>query len=72
MDFEAPVSNMVPFTNQLRQLMDQDSKQRFLTAAPQCPYPDQADKEMLEGGTSFDVIWVQVYNNSHEKKRPVD
>lgn len=64
LDFEATVSNMVPFANTLRSLMDSDSsKQYFLTAAPQCPFPDAANKEMLDGAVSFDAIWVQFYNN---------
>lgn len=64
-DFEANVQHMAPFANQLRSLMDADkSKQRFyLTAAPQCPYPDQADKEILNGPVYIDAIWVQFYNN---------
>jgi chitinase len=35
----------------------------MLTAAPQCPYPDAADNDMLNGAVSFDAIWVQFYNN---------
>ena len=64
-DFEANVEHMAPFANELRSLMDADkSKQRFyLTAAPQCPYPDQADKEILNGPVYIDAIWVQFYNN---------
>jgi chitinase len=58
---------MVPFANQLRSLMTASSsstgKQYFLTAAPQCPYPDAADGEMLAGAVSFDAIFVQFYNN---------
>ncbi|GAD93534.1 class III chitinase, putative [Paecilomyces variotii No. 5] len=63
-DFESTVSNMAAFGNQLRSLMDSDtSKQYFLTAAPQCVYPDAADNQMLDGAVSFDAIWVQFYNN---------
>lgn len=63
-DFESTVSNMPTFANQLRSLMDQDtSKTYYLTAAPQCPYPDAADNPMLDGTVSFDAIWVQFYNN---------
>lgn len=44
--------------------MDADtSKKYYLTAAPQCPYPDAADSPMLDGAVSFDAIWVQFYNN---------
>ncbi|KAK4868681.1 hypothetical protein LT330_006883 [Penicillium expansum] len=64
-DFEANVQHMAPFANELRSLMNADkSKQKFyLTAAPQCPYPDQADKEILNGPVYIDAIWVQFYNN---------
>ncbi|RDW87300.1 glycoside hydrolase family 18 protein [Coleophoma crateriformis] len=66
-DFESTVSNMVPFAKQLRSLMDAvttaGGKRYYLTAAPQCPYPDAADKDMLAGAVYFDAIWVQFYNN---------
>ncbi|KAB8219682.1 glycoside hydrolase superfamily [Aspergillus novoparasiticus] len=63
-DFEAPVKNMAPFANRLRELSDADkSKQYFLTAAPQCPYPDAADKDILNGPVSIDAVFVQFYNN---------
>lgn len=63
-DFEATVNNMAAFGNQLRTLMDADtSKKYYLTAAPQCPYPDAADNQMLDGAVYFDAIWVQFYNN---------
>jgi chitinase len=63
-DFETRVQNMATFANQLRRLMDADTeKQWLLTAAPQCPYPDIANEEMLNGTISFDAIWIQFYNN---------
>ncbi|KAJ5182946.1 hypothetical protein N7492_000562 [Penicillium capsulatum] len=63
-DFEANVQHMATFANELRSLMDQDSsKKYFLTAAPQCPYPDQNDKDILNGPVSIDAVWVQFYNN---------
>lgn len=34
----------------------------YITAAPQCPYPDQATKDALERSW-FDLVWVQFYNN---------
>jgi chitinase len=55
---------MPTFANRLRSLFSSDpSRQYFLTAAPQCPYPDAADGPMLNGAVSFDAIWVQFYNN---------
>ncbi|KAJ5512157.1 Glycoside hydrolase superfamily [Penicillium fimorum] len=64
-DFEANVQNMAAFANEMRSLIEADkSNQKFyLTAAPQCPYPDQADKEILNGPVYIDAIWVQFYNN---------
>lgn len=63
-DFESTTQNMAPFASELRSLMDADtSKQYYLSAAPQCPYPDQADNDMLDGAVSFDFIMVQFYNN---------
>jgi chitinase len=64
-DFEANVQHMAPFANELRSLMDADSSEQefYLTAAPQCPYPDQADKDILNGPVYIDAIWVQFYNN---------
>ncbi|KKK11971.1 class III chitinase [Aspergillus rambellii] len=63
-DFEAGVSNMAPFASRLRTLGDAGpNKPFFLTAAPQCPYPDAADKDILNGPVSVDAVWVQFYNN---------
>ncbi|KAK8050456.1 hypothetical protein PG994_012186 [Apiospora phragmitis] len=66
-DFESATQNMVPFAQRLRELMDADAdaddKPYYLSAAPQCPFPDAADREMLAGEVSFDFIMVQFYNN---------
>lgn len=63
LDFEAPVANMVAFANKLRELMDAADGDYYLTAAPQCPFPDQNNDEMLNGAVDFDIVWVQFYNN---------
>jgi chitinase len=63
LDFESPVNNMVTFANKLREYFAQDSKKYYLTAAPQCVFPDAANHEMLDGSVYFDAIWVQFYNN---------
>ncbi|KAI7190750.1 hypothetical protein KC316_g5894 [Hortaea werneckii] len=64
LDFETTMNNAAPFANRLRELMNEDTTmQYFLTAAPQCPYPDLADNEMLNGSTYFDAIFIQFYNN---------
>ena len=66
-DFEATVSNIAPFANQLRSLMNTDTsstgRKWFLTAAPQCPYPDAADNQFLGGEVFMDAVFVQFYNN---------
>jgi len=43
--------------------MDATGEQYYLTAAPQCPYPDAAGDSMLNGAVSFDAVFVQYYNN---------
>ncbi|EGD94540.1 class III chitinase [Trichophyton tonsurans CBS 112818] len=64
LDFEGTVLNLVPFAKQLRTLYDAEkSKTFYLTAAPQCPYPDLYNKEVLEGGVKFDALFIQFYNN---------
>ncbi|KAI1127416.1 glycoside hydrolase superfamily [Nemania abortiva] len=63
-DFESTTQNFVPFASQLRSLMDSDgSKTFYLSAAPQCVYPDAAMNDMLNGAISFDWINIQFYNN---------
>ncbi|ORY61019.1 putative class III chitinase [Pseudomassariella vexata] len=63
-DFESITQNMVPFAQKLRDLMNAStSKTYYLSAAPQCPYPDLANNDMLNGAISFDFIMVQFYNN---------
>lgn len=66
-DFESSTSNMAPFASELRTLMDSATaggdKTYYLSAAPQCPYPDVADNDMLDGAVSFDFISIQFYNN---------
>jgi chitinase len=74
LDIESKATHMVPFANELRRLMDASSQapakrdgpnpsRYYLTAAPQCVYPDAAIQEMLDGAVAFDAIWVQFYNN---------
>ena len=66
-DFESATSNMVSFASELRSKMDaataEGGKSYYLSAAPQCPYPDVADNDMLAGEVSFDFVMVQFYNN---------
>lgn len=66
-DFESTTENMAAFGQELRSLMDAATaagdKAYYLSATPQCPYPDAADNEMLDGAVSFDWIQIQFYNN---------
>jgi len=66
-DFESATTNMVPFGVELRRLMDEATaagdKPYYITAAPQCPFPDEANNEALDGGVFFDFIMIQFYNN---------
>ncbi|KAI8629760.1 glycoside hydrolase superfamily [Xylariaceae sp. FL1651] len=63
-DLESSTQNFVPFASKLRALMDADtSKKYYLSAAPQCVYPDAAMNDMLNGAIAFDWIQVQFYNN---------
>ncbi|KAJ6116165.1 class III chitinase [Penicillium sp. IBT 18751x] len=63
-DFETTVNYMPSFANEIRRLSaEENSKKYYLTAAPQCVYPDAADNPMLDGAVYFDAIWVQFYNN---------
>lgn len=68
-DFEATVTNMAPFAQRLRDLMDaaeaSDGRHRVLTAAPQCVFPDAADDQFLSGAEAvpMDAVLVQFYNN---------
>jgi chitinase len=64
-DIEHPdLSNLDVFASELRSLMDAETSKKFyLTAAPQCPYPDQNEKGFLQGQVAFDAVFVQFYNN---------
>ncbi|THU70736.1 hypothetical protein C4D60_Mb08t28100 [Musa balbisiana] len=47
---------------QLSDLGSQAGTKVYLSAAPQCPYPDQSLGNALQTGL-FDYVWVQFYNN---------
>lgn len=62
-DFEANVSNMATFGNRLRSLMDgAGGKKYYLSAAPQCPFPDWYNKDIIDN-VPLDWVNVQFYNN---------
>ncbi|KAK0208471.1 class III chitinase [Desarmillaria ectypa] len=50
------------FVNELRALASSASKRYYITAAPQCVFPDAALSGVLNAA-SFDAIYVQFYNN---------
>lgn len=50
------------FLKELRKLMDASEKQFYLTAAPQCVFPDANLGDTLNA-VGFDVVFVQFYNN---------
>ncbi|KAG6375334.1 glycoside hydrolase family 18 protein [Boletus reticuloceps] len=50
------------FLTTLRQLMDGGSKPYYITAAPQCPYPDAYIGNTINA-VPFDAVFVQFYNN---------
>jgi chitinase len=50
------------FVQQMRANMDSDtSKKYYMTAAPQCPYPDTSVP--IDICQQLDYVWVQFYNN---------
>jgi len=57
------------FVNEIRSLSNSASKKYYVTAAPQCPYPDANIGEALNGA-SFDAVYVQFYNNYCELSAP--
>ncbi|PHH83548.1 hypothetical protein CDD82_7109 [Ophiocordyceps australis] len=62
-DFEATTNNLPAFGTQLRSLMDKAGGKRFyLTAAPQCVFPDAAVGSTLDA-VPFDFVMIQFYNN---------
>lgn len=65
-DFEVPMTNLEPFTQKLVYLRNEAGLvgRFFLTAAPQCQWPDQNLKDVLNTHMNwFDAIFVQFYNN---------
>lgn len=65
-DFDIENNNQVGYValaNELRSLFDQDSsKSYYLSASPQCPYPDQSVGDLLTNA-NLDFAFIQFYNN---------
>ncbi|KAG9011047.1 Chitinase 1 [Tulasnella sp. JGI-2019a] len=62
LDIEGGSQSYVPFVNQLRSHMDGASKTYYITAAPQCVFPD-ANIGATLSAVGFDAVYVQLYNN---------
>lgn len=65
-DFEATTNNVATFATYLRDLITKSvaagSKKLYMSAAPQCVYPDAANDAALKAA-AFDFIMIQFYNN---------
>ncbi|KAJ1414672.1 Glycoside hydrolase family 18, catalytic domain [Sesbania bispinosa] len=64
-DFDIEVGGGEAYYGELARRLRQHSlggRKLHLTAAPQCPFPDQHLKGALSTGL-FDYVWVQFYNN---------
>ncbi|KAL5495580.1 CHT2_1 [Sanghuangporus weigelae] len=55
-------ASYVAFVNRIRSHASGADKQYFVTAAPQCPFPDSALGQVLNSA-EFDAVYVQFYNN---------
>ncbi|TFK63509.1 glycoside hydrolase [Pluteus cervinus] len=56
-------SGFITFANRLRTLTSNQSKKYYLTAAPQCPFPDAYLGAVLNA-VPFDAVYVQVIKNA--------
>ncbi|KAK0204637.1 glycoside hydrolase family 18 protein [Desarmillaria ectypa] len=55
-------TGFVAFVNKIRSLASGANKKYYVTAAPQCPFPDAYLGSVLNS-VEFDAIYVQFYNN---------
>lgn len=53
----------IAFVKKIRALSDGADKPYYITAAPQCPFPDAYLGDVLNGA-EFDAVYVQFYNNA--------
>ncbi|GLJ21048.1 hypothetical protein SUGI_0384520 [Cryptomeria japonica] len=61
-DIEATTEHWDDLARAVSTLSSRGGKKVFLSAAPQCPYPDASLGNALQTGL-FDYIWIQFYNN---------
>ncbi|CZS97833.1 related to CTS1 Endochitinase [Rhynchosporium agropyri] len=66
-DYEKNIENLLPFAEELRRLTDEssakDGKKYLVTLAPQCPFPDENLKALLQSDVAWDGVLIQFYNN---------
>lgn len=70
LDFESATTNLLPFARRLKDNIDgassppaNSTRKFYLTAAPQCVYPDAAMTDVIDGDVPLDFLMVQFYNN---------
>uniref|UniRef100_A0A803M108 chitinase n=1 Tax=Chenopodium quinoa TaxID=63459 RepID=A0A803M108_CHEQI len=61
-DIELGTPHYVPLARRLVEHGHQSGKKVYVSAAPQCPFPDQELDGALNTGL-FDYVWIQFYNN---------
>nr|GME02994.1 acidic endochitinase-like [Ipomoea batatas] len=63
-DIEGGISNLHydELARDLRKLGEEAGQKVYLSAAPQCPFPDYYLDKAIKTGL-FDYVWVQFYNN---------
>jgi chitinase len=61
-DLESPVSHIGTVAMRLRNLMNSSNRTFYLSAAPQCPFPDRNNEDIISQ-VALDWLNVQFYNN---------
>lgn len=61
-DVEQGGAHYATLARRLSQYNNRRGKRIYLTAAPQCPFPDHWLNDALRTGL-FDYVWIQFYNN---------
>uniref|UniRef100_A0A803L9B0 chitinase n=1 Tax=Chenopodium quinoa TaxID=63459 RepID=A0A803L9B0_CHEQI len=61
-DIELGTPHYQALARRLTEHGKQSGKKVYLTAAPQCPFPDQKLNGALNSGL-FDYVWIKFYNN---------
>jgi chitinase len=70
LDIEGGSNSYVDFVNQLRTHYDADtSKKYYVSAAPQCPYPDSYIGTSLNGA-QFDMVYIQFCKSAPKLQLP--